>query len=112
MLGYSGSGYLREEFEMFVRTISVLTVLASMPIMGSISLAGAADRDICFKDQKVLLRESCASVPNRPASLGTGLQHSRRPGDDGFDLPGDGPDPKEPDHPGNLDGGKSNPAPG
>lgn len=100
---------------MLVRTLSVLTVLASMPIMGSISVAGAADRDICFKDQKVLLRESCASVPNRPAPLGTGLQHSRRPGNDGFDFPGEGPDPKEPNNPGNFNGnggGKNDPTPG
>lgn len=45
---------------MFARTIAAFIILASVPVGGTISVANAGDREICYVDQKpVFFRESC-----------------------------------------------------
>lgn len=93
---------------MLSRTIAAVVIFASMPAIGAVSMANAADRTICFKEQNPQLTDPCYNGLTRHQFEYKGTQNGAgQP----HNFPGGhGPFPGA--HDGKLDGPKGGHTPG
>lgn len=94
---------------MLRRTLFAITMFSVLPAIGTVSQAVAADRGLCFKEQKAVIGETCYNpLPRRTFQFGgqqngAGQPHDF-PGGHGGKFPGS--------HDGKLDGPQGGDNPG
>jgi hypothetical protein len=105
---------------MLPRVIATIVFFAAMPALGAVSVASAADRSVCFKDQKAQLAEPCYNGLQRGKFEFNGTQngagqphnpggHGGFPGANGGNLDGPNGGHGNPGGNGNVDGGGPKP---